>query len=171
VAIGRASDPIVRLADFQWQQPHDDIWPRRSTHLWLFPRHHDRLTNPEAMSRQDDGRPTSHPSVFAPWRLQEAANRRFLLTWRTRRRPCRKTGTNLLWSGCHARVVHMRSFYGMTRLRRIGRAAIVWRKGHCCGSSCGHGLCTRRKGYDTCGQQERIKAGHPCLLEGFSARP
>jgi hypothetical protein len=51
MAINGASDPIVRLAIFHRQQPHDHIRPQRNTHLWPTPRHHDRLTNSEAMSR------------------------------------------------------------------------------------------------------------------------
>ena len=51
MAIDGASDPVVRLAIFHWQQPHDHIRPQRNTHLWPTPRHHDRLTNSEPMSR------------------------------------------------------------------------------------------------------------------------
>ena len=51
MAIDGASDPVVRLAIFDRQQPHDHIRPQRNTHLWPTPRHHDRLTNPEPMSR------------------------------------------------------------------------------------------------------------------------
>ena len=49
--IGGASDPVVRLAIFDRQQPHDHVRPSGIPHLWPTPRHHDRLTNPEAMSR------------------------------------------------------------------------------------------------------------------------
>ena len=51
MAIDGASDPVVRLAIFDRQQPHDHIRPQRNTHLWPTPRHHDRLTNSEPMSR------------------------------------------------------------------------------------------------------------------------
>ena len=51
MAIDGAFDPVVRLAIFHRQQPHDDIRPQRNTHLWPTPRHHDRLTNSEPMSR------------------------------------------------------------------------------------------------------------------------
>jgi len=49
--IGRASDPVVGLAIFDRQQPHDHIRPQRNTHLWPTPWHHDRLINSEPMSR------------------------------------------------------------------------------------------------------------------------
>ena len=54
MAIDGASDPVVRLAIFHRQQPHDHIRPQRNTHLWPTPWHHDRLTNSEPMSRHGD---------------------------------------------------------------------------------------------------------------------
>jgi hypothetical protein len=81
MAIDRASDPVVRFAIFDRQQPHDHIRPQRNTHLWPTPRHHDRLTNPEAMSRhggylgwhrtENNGPPTPRSSPLV--RPREAA--------------------------------------------------------------------------------------------------
>ena len=51
MAIDRAFDPVVRLAVFQGQQPHDDVRPQWKGSLWPTPWRHDRLTDPEAMSR------------------------------------------------------------------------------------------------------------------------
>ena len=50
MAINGASDPVVRLAIFHRQEPHDHVRPQRNAHLWPTPRHHDRLTNSEPMS-------------------------------------------------------------------------------------------------------------------------
>jgi hypothetical protein len=51
MAIDGASDPVVRLAIFQRQQPYDDVRRQREGSLWPTPWHHDRLTNSEPMSR------------------------------------------------------------------------------------------------------------------------
>ena len=51
MAIDRASDPVVPLAIFHRQQPHDHVRPQREGSLWPTPWHHHRLPNPEPMSR------------------------------------------------------------------------------------------------------------------------
>jgi hypothetical protein len=53
VAIDGASDPVVRFAIFQRQQPYDDVRPQRNGSLWPAPRRDDRLPNPEPISRHD----------------------------------------------------------------------------------------------------------------------
>jgi len=51
MTIGGASEPVVRLAIFDRQQPHGHIRPQWEGSLWPTPWHHNRLTNPEPMSR------------------------------------------------------------------------------------------------------------------------
>jgi len=151
MTIGGASDPIVRLAIFHRQQPHDHIRPRPNTHLWPAPRHHDRLPDPEAMSR--------HGGYLGWHRID--GNRRLACRCLLRRR-------------CRARMVYgrrgVRLSCKMARLRGIGRAAVVWRKSYCSRSRCGHGLylSTCRKSQDTRGKKERTNEGHVCFL-GISA--